>query len=338
MTDSKNMPPDPATSYGIGSVSRLTGLSTHTLRAWEKRHRAVEAHRDAAGRRRYTVADVERLTRLKQLVDLGERIGDLARLSAQSLEQRLADAKAHATTRAPRTAPVRIGIFGPAARSHRKAFQKQPGEYVVELISTATESSAVQDQMASLDCLVLDCASLGPDDASSIEQLTREAARCAVVLICGFGRDADLRRLGQCGVTIVTAPASAADLRRAVDMATRPMRRAADVQNKEAPAKIMSRSAQEPRFTTAELSRLATLSTDIECECPHHLVSLIGYLRAFEQYSADCENRNAEDAAMHKFLHAETRRATQIIENGLRRLIDFEGIDIGQFESEQGPG
>ena len=72
MTDNKSM------TYGIGTVARLTGLTTHTIRAWEKRHGAVSAARDTSGRRRYAPADVERLTKLKQLVDLGERIGGLA--------------------------------------------------------------------------------------------------------------------------------------------------------------------------------------------------------------------------------------------------------------------
>ena len=47
------------------ATSRMTGLTAGTLRAWERRHGAVEPSRDAAGRRVYDAAMIERLTRLQ---------------------------------------------------------------------------------------------------------------------------------------------------------------------------------------------------------------------------------------------------------------------------------
>ena len=65
------------THYGIGTVARLTGLTDHTIRVWERRYGAVDPVRSDAGRRRYTAAHVERLGLLKRLVDLGESIGTI---------------------------------------------------------------------------------------------------------------------------------------------------------------------------------------------------------------------------------------------------------------------
>ncbi len=61
-------------------VSKLTGLSTHTLRMWEKRYAAVTPQRTEAGGRLYTDADVERLRLLHGLVERGHSIGGIAKL------------------------------------------------------------------------------------------------------------------------------------------------------------------------------------------------------------------------------------------------------------------
>lgn len=45
----------------------MTGLSPHTIRAWERRHDALRPHRSAAGQRQYTTDDVDFLIRVKQL-------------------------------------------------------------------------------------------------------------------------------------------------------------------------------------------------------------------------------------------------------------------------------
>lgn len=78
----------PAAGYPIRAVSKLTGLSIDTLRAWERRYRAVEPRRGERGRL-YGEADVQRLLALRSLVDRGYAIGQVARLGDRQL-QRLA--------------------------------------------------------------------------------------------------------------------------------------------------------------------------------------------------------------------------------------------------------
>lgn len=73
--------------YRVGMVAKLTGLSTHTLRMWQKRHEAVVPERTPAGGRLYSDADVERLGLLKQLVDGGHSIGSIANLPNAELER-----------------------------------------------------------------------------------------------------------------------------------------------------------------------------------------------------------------------------------------------------------
>ena len=71
--------------YRVGMVAKMTGLSTHTLRMWEKRYVAVLPKRTEAGGRLYTDADVARLRLLHELVESGHSIGGIAKLSDADL-------------------------------------------------------------------------------------------------------------------------------------------------------------------------------------------------------------------------------------------------------------
>ena len=71
--------------YPIRAVSKLTGISIDTLRAWERRYQVVTPQRDERGRL-YTEADVKRLRLLNAGVDNGHAIGRLAALSDEELQ------------------------------------------------------------------------------------------------------------------------------------------------------------------------------------------------------------------------------------------------------------
>ncbi len=68
----------------------MTGLSAERLRAWESRYAVVEPLRTPGGSRRYRVADLERLRLLREAVEAGHRIGDVARLDEPALRACLA--------------------------------------------------------------------------------------------------------------------------------------------------------------------------------------------------------------------------------------------------------
>ena len=75
-------------TYSLGLVSRLTGLSPHVLRAWERRYGAVDPLRTPGGTRRYRESDLARLRLLQAAVAAGHRIGDVARLDDAALHRR----------------------------------------------------------------------------------------------------------------------------------------------------------------------------------------------------------------------------------------------------------
>jgi DNA-binding transcriptional MerR regulator len=74
----------------IGFVARLTGLTTHVLRAWENRYGVVKPTRSSSGRRLYSQSDIDRLSLIKLATDAGHSISRLAKLGQADL-QLLAD-------------------------------------------------------------------------------------------------------------------------------------------------------------------------------------------------------------------------------------------------------
>jgi MerR family transcriptional regulator, light-induced transcriptional regulator len=76
-------------SYRIGDVARFVGVSTHALRAWERRYGTVEPQRTPGGSRLYDAAQIERLKTLKELTDYGHSIGEIARMSVSDLKRLL---------------------------------------------------------------------------------------------------------------------------------------------------------------------------------------------------------------------------------------------------------
>ena len=90
-------------TYPLGAVVRLTGLGEHTIRAWERRYSAVTPGRTPGGTRRYSAHDVARLRLLREGIEAGHRISDLASHSDADLE-RLLSPPAEAT--APEGSPL----------------------------------------------------------------------------------------------------------------------------------------------------------------------------------------------------------------------------------------
>jgi DNA-binding transcriptional MerR regulator len=62
--------------YRIKSVAAQTGVSTATLRAWERRYGLVQPTRSEGGYRLYSDDDVRTITRVRELIDQGYKVGE----------------------------------------------------------------------------------------------------------------------------------------------------------------------------------------------------------------------------------------------------------------------
>jgi len=70
--------------YRIKTVAELVGISKGTLLAWERRYSFVVPERAENGYREYTDADVERLRRIKRLVEEGYKISEAISLTHEA--------------------------------------------------------------------------------------------------------------------------------------------------------------------------------------------------------------------------------------------------------------
>lgn len=78
--------------YSMRVVTRMTGLTADTIRAWERRYGAVTPHRSTGNTRRFTAGDVRRLTLLKEATELGHAISAIATLDSDDIESLIQDA------------------------------------------------------------------------------------------------------------------------------------------------------------------------------------------------------------------------------------------------------
>lgn len=68
-------------------ASQLSGLRSATIRAWEKRYQVVTPERAENKHRLYSELDIEKLTLLAQLTELGQNIGKIAKLDLEELKR-----------------------------------------------------------------------------------------------------------------------------------------------------------------------------------------------------------------------------------------------------------
>ncbi len=319
--------------YQIGTVATLTGLDPHTIRAWERRHGAVEPDRTDTGRRMYGEAAVERLQLLKALVDCGEAIGQVASLSDETLRKRLhslaglAEASPGERKPLPKRRALRLGLLAPSVGAQMRS--RPSGSAGLEIRTTRDDVESFLDALAEERCdvLVIELEKLGAEPGRALDACLEAAGAQLAVIVYTFARAGELTRLARRGARLVRGPVRVDLLRQTILDGV-----ASDAARKRRlPSATVPRAARVPaerRFNDAQLAQLAESSTSVDCECPNHLSALVSALVSFERYSRDCESRDDADAAMHGELALGTGRARAVMEQLLEGLCEYEGISV----------
>lgn len=326
--------------FEVGAVARLTGISPHVLRVWERRYGVVDPKRSDTKRRQYSQSDIQRLSLLKTLVDNGHAIGSIANLSTIQLEERLSNALESRSDRGSLEEPMpeavcRIAVAGAVIRKPvREAADTSPGLRIVgEFPSMEEVEKSLRP--GALDLLVVQQDTAFPEDIEKIQQVvTRMKARRAI-LVYRFASEEAIEPLDVCRITALRAPVDAAEIRLAcisdIRLATRSIREEGDGKGESASREVIRVPAGEiPErvFSDEQLLRVAQTSPAVKCECPRHLANLLSGLFAFEQYSQQCEDRNEEDAKLHAFLHHATAQCRSQMEAALSEVLEQEGIEV----------
>lgn len=312
--------------YGIGAVARLTGLTDHTIRVWERRYGAVIAERAANGRRVYTAADVEKLGLLKRLTDAGLSIGQIAGGSVDELRERARSMGDIGASSLPDR--IHVAVLGDFVVSQLATCNRDLAPLDLLLMENNPDRFAADLLHHKLDAVVVETAVLDAGVNAQLSEYMKKSGARHGIIVYGFGRSQDVNFAADAGVVTLRAPVTIDDVRAAVLRAYAPAVVAKVTAEPEPvePAWEYSGSITPRRFSQQQLATLAQASTAVDCECPHHLAQLVSDLSAFEIYSANCANRDEEDAALHAYLHRTTAEARALIEAALEKVAKAEGI------------
>ncbi len=314
-----------AQKFRIGAVSRLTNIPADTIRVWERRYGAVQPERMTGGSRLYSQQDIARLKMLRELVDRGQAIGSIANLADEALAERLQ------LTRAPglpsRHTPLKLVVVGSKLGVQ---IEKEWGVFAKDEIVAIYPSLAALDQQLS-DAPVTTLAVEYPTlQSESLPEITAALSRLNAthcVVVYQFASRERLELFHQSGIETLKAPIELAELRR-VCLEWQNLDRSPEA-SLETFDPSTSTNANPPRlFTREQLAQLTMVTSAVRCECPNHLADIILNLEAFETYSLECQNRNADDARLHAFLHRATAKARAMMEDALRQVAAAEHIEV----------
>ena len=124
--------------HPVRVVTERTGLSSHVLRAWERRYGAVEPRRTEGGHRLYTDAEVERLRILAALTSRGRRIGEIAHLDTPRLTALLHEDRAVEGAEPPEPGGRPAGDAARFLAACRRAVQDWDAAELERLLRRAT--------------------------------------------------------------------------------------------------------------------------------------------------------------------------------------------------------
>ena len=317
--------PSTSSTYRIGKVSRLTGVSPDTLRIWQRRYNAVVPERSETGGRLYSSADISRLKLMKALVDAGDSISSIAGLSQEALEARAAESlgslQSHNSDQ-----PLRITIIGETLATKVDNVSEQLEQ--LELIGQYKTPQALlgDSDAAEIDILVIEQPTLQPSTAEQVINLMTHSHASHAVVIYRFASHKSIAKLPPSRCSTLRAPVEPATLEQhCISIAG--MHVSTDTIQSD-PLHSPMIPAPARGYDDSALTRIASMSPTIQCECPHHLAELISSLNAFELYSSQCESRNDSDAELHAYLSNTTAHARHMIEKALSIVLEAENIEI----------
>jgi DNA-binding transcriptional MerR regulator len=290
--------------YRIGTIATLTGISVERLRAWERRYGLAPAVR--SGRTRYySRAQLEQLTRIKQLIDQGHPIGSIAGLTPEQLNLR-ATARPEATReRAPSA-----GLIG-------------PNLLVLELAQGENRRLDVRSRWANLDAFLAERSTTEALEvlvvqmpvllAHRLDAIAAAQPHARLVALYQFATPKHLAAVQERGIPTLAWPCAWQEIEHAcTTTAGLPLR---------------AGRAAERRFSDEELVAIAGSSIDAY-ECPQHLVQLVTSLNAFAEYAANCaESVPPGRGALYEQVQVGAMQARAQLELALGALVEAEEPD-----------
>lgn len=334
MTSNRNLIEASQGKYRIGAVAKLAGLPVATLRVWERRYGVVTPPKTQGGHRLYSDQEVLKVTLLKSLTQQGHAISTLAEMDIPSLQSLLNESRQAMQIHAGRQVlPAVISLvvvgYGLASRLETQKFTLTFGHASLKVVQMFAD---VPDALSSAEMpkvddastmLVLQQSSVQPNQAEDILRLQRHLRISKGLLVYRYASEQVLETLKNAGFLLRREPVSDADLS---DI----MQSVLFVDPSQHMSQVSAKTIPPKRYSDQVLQRVASISTEVLCECPRHVADLISQLSSFEKYSNDCLNSSQDEAKLHAYLSAVSGTARALFEEALERVAKQEGIDLSE--------
>jgi len=296
----------------IGAVTRMTGVSSHTLRKWESRYGLVTPARTETDRRLYSETDVKRLMVIRELVDEGIQPSHLQGLDDEALM----------AMRERSVAPVPVAqASGPVlvvGSILATTFRLAATDASIDVrFSADTLDSWLAGNQPVEGAVLLEVHSLQRGLARQILARARTAG-ARLVVVYGYANRATLTLLQDAGIVCLRAPSEASELLAAASGSA--------PQPAATPGELPP--PQPRRYTDQQIAQLAAISTSIDCECPTHVAQLLSSINAFERYSAECSDSDPVQRELHRYLEQVAATARGLFEDAVGRVAEVEGFEI----------
>lgn len=188
--------------------------------------------------------------------------------------------------------------------------------------------------------LVLDLPLLGSDPQAVVKALEEAVKPTLTMIVYAFAKWELVEALRGDRRHVLRAPISVRALRaNLIHLIVRSL--LGDSEKTSAPAPVArepslpTADAPKRRFDDVQLAHLQEIIPNVDCECPNQVADLVLALNAFENYSHECKNRNADDAKVHAMLARATGHARALMELAMTELCEFEKIDIKQLSHRE---
>lgn len=312
----------------MGAVVERTGINAPSIRMWEKRYGAVVPLRSETNRRLYRSEDVERLELMKRLTESGHAISRVANLNREQLQALVDETPSggeslESSPEGVATARRRVAIVSGALAEMLEDMDLFEADVVGK--SASLDLVEEESDFPKADLLIVEAEALFLETISKLRNAVGACEAKLTLVVYRFASSKTVTALAKSidGVHLLKAPVTDIQLRRECLVLLNSLRRDGVGKSIRQPGPIPARL-----YEADQLARLSRISSTVECECPQHMAELLKGLTAFEKYSEECEDQNADDALMHAFLHRTTAHVRRTMEEALRHLIHAEGLNL----------
>jgi DNA-binding transcriptional MerR regulator len=293
--------------FRIGTVAKLTGLSVECLRAWERRHGIAPARR--TGRTRfYSHAQLERLKKIKHLIDAGHPISSLAELTDRQLDARLAPTP-------PAPSPhrlVQVGLIGAnLVLLEQDGADSDRVEINQRWVTIDDFSDSRERERAQLDVVALLLPTLNFED---FDRARLAAPDARWIVVYQFAARSEITVFEEQGVPIHAWPVPWAVL----------------LQSCAAPTGAPLRAGRTAprRFSDHELVAIASLARSRQREAPRQLVALITQLNAFTEFATRRAVTDAAEGPTYERLREDVSHARAQLERALAGVTELDPVAL----------